>query len=84
VGATVSAIINEQLFDELDAPVVRLCMEDAPVPYASEMEVRALARFGDPGARRPCTFGVFCGLLKSLTLCIVLPIALAVWGYLWA
>ena len=36
VGATMSALINETLFDELDAPVKRLCMEDAPVPYATE------------------------------------------------
>jgi pyruvate/2-oxoglutarate/acetoin dehydrogenase E1 component len=31
VGATVSALVSELLFDELDAPVMRLCMEDAPV-----------------------------------------------------
>jgi len=47
VGATVSALVNEQLFDELDGPVVRLCMEDAPVPYASEMEVEVVKRAKD-------------------------------------
>ena len=31
VGATISAIIGEQCYYELDAPVRRLCMEDAPV-----------------------------------------------------
>jgi pyruvate/2-oxoglutarate/acetoin dehydrogenase E1 component len=27
VGATMSALVSETLFDELDAPVLRLCME---------------------------------------------------------
>ena len=31
VGATISAAISEQCFDLLDAPVQRLCMDDAPV-----------------------------------------------------
>ena len=38
VGATISALISEQAFNLLDAPVRRLCMDDAPVPYASSME----------------------------------------------
>ena len=38
VGATLSAIVSENLFDELGGSVMRLCMEDAPVPYAGEME----------------------------------------------
>jgi pyruvate/2-oxoglutarate/acetoin dehydrogenase E1 component len=44
VGATVSALISEQCFDELDAPVRRLCMDDAPVPYASSMEKAVVKR----------------------------------------
>merc|ERR1711939_554985 len=47
VGATVSALISEQLFDELDAPVLRLCMDDAPVPYASSMETAVVKRGSD-------------------------------------
>merc|ERR1712157_619950 len=47
VGATVSARINEELFDLLDAPVKRLCMDDAPVPYASTMEVAVVKRGSD-------------------------------------
>ena len=47
VGATLSAIVAENLFDELDAPVMRLCMEDAPVPYASEMEKTVVKRADD-------------------------------------
>ncbi|CAL6405370.1 unnamed protein product [Bathycoccus prasinos] len=47
VGATLSAIVSENLFDELDAPVMRLCMEDAPVPYAGEMEKEVVKRASD-------------------------------------
>ena len=47
VGATISARIHEELFDLLDAPVRRLCMEDAPVPYASSMEVAVVKRGSD-------------------------------------
>merc|ERR1719310_896074 len=47
VGATISAMVNEQCFDLLDAPVKRLCMDDAPVPYASSMEVAVVKRGSD-------------------------------------
>jgi pyruvate/2-oxoglutarate/acetoin dehydrogenase E1 component len=47
VGATVSALIHEELFDLLDAPVKRLSMTDAPVPYASSMEVAVVKRGSD-------------------------------------
>jgi len=47
VGATVSARISEECFDLLDAPVRRLCMDDAPVPYASTMEVAVVKRGSD-------------------------------------
>jgi len=47
VGATVSAMISEQLYDELDGPVKRLCMDDAPVPYASSMEKAVVKRASD-------------------------------------
>ena len=36
--ALTSSAGRQELFDELDAPVRRLCMDDAPVPYASSME----------------------------------------------
>ena len=42
-----SALVSETLFDELDAPVMRLCMEDAPVPYAGEMEKEVVKRASD-------------------------------------
>merc|ERR1712127_1063145 len=47
VGATISARISEDCFDLLDAPVKRLCMDDAPVPYASTMEVAVVKRGSD-------------------------------------
>lgn len=47
VGATISAQVSEELFDLLDAPVKRLCMDDAPVPYASSMEVAVVKRSSD-------------------------------------
>lgn len=47
VGATISAIISEEMFDELDAPVKRLCMDDAPVPYATSMEKAVVKRGED-------------------------------------
>ena len=47
VGASISAILSEDMFDELDAPVVRLCMDDAPVPYASSMEKSVVKRAED-------------------------------------
>lgn len=47
VGATISAQISEELFDLLDAPVNRLCMGDAPVPYASTMEGAVVKRGSD-------------------------------------
>ncbi len=38
VGAEISASINERLFDELDAPVLRLSSQDIPTPYNGMME----------------------------------------------
>jgi len=47
VGATISALVSEELFDLLDAPVNRLCMDDAPVPYAETMEKGVVKRGSD-------------------------------------
>jgi len=38
----VAAIIMEQAFDDLDAPVARVCGADVPIPYAKELEQAAL------------------------------------------
>ncbi|MBI4290739.1 MAG: alpha-ketoacid dehydrogenase subunit beta [Betaproteobacteria bacterium] len=42
----VSAIIMEQAFDELDAPVARVCSAEVPMPYAKHMEEAALPQAG--------------------------------------
>ena len=47
VGATISAAISEKHFDLLDAPVLRLCMANAPVPYASSIEKTVVKRGAD-------------------------------------
>ena len=38
IGAELTALINDQLFDELDAPVMRLSSEDIPTPYNGTLE----------------------------------------------
>ncbi|TVQ43125.1 MAG: alpha-ketoacid dehydrogenase subunit beta [Gloeocapsa sp. DLM2.Bin57] len=38
VGAELIALINEQLFDELDAPPLRLSSQDIPTPYNGTLE----------------------------------------------
>ncbi|MGL6340850.1 MAG: transketolase C-terminal domain-containing protein, partial [Waterburya sp.] len=38
IGAELVALINEQLFDELDAPVLRLSSQDIPTPYNGGLE----------------------------------------------
>jgi len=57
VGATISAQVSEELFDMLDSPVKRLCMDDAPVPYASSMEKAVVKRGSDlvEGVYELCT-----------------------------
>ena len=43
-AAEVSAQIMENAFDELDAPVSRVCSAEVPMPYAKHMEDAALPR----------------------------------------
>lgn len=38
IGAELVASINERLFDELDAPVLRLSSQDIPTPYNGTLE----------------------------------------------
>ena len=40
-GAEIAASITENMFDELDAPVVRVTGEDVPMPYARNLELLA-------------------------------------------
>jgi pyruvate dehydrogenase E1 component beta subunit len=41
-AAEVSAQIMERAFDELDAPVARVCSVEVPMPYAKHLEDAAL------------------------------------------
>ena len=47
VGAQISSIINEQAFDDLDAPVLRISAIDAPAIYSPALEARQLPRPSD-------------------------------------
>ena len=40
-GAEISARLQEEAFDELDAPVLRVTGEDVPMPYARNLELLA-------------------------------------------
>ncbi|MDD3181661.1 MAG: pyruvate dehydrogenase complex E1 component subunit beta [Alphaproteobacteria bacterium] len=42
IGAEIAALMMEQAFDYLDAPVVRVTGADAPIPYAFNLEKLAL------------------------------------------
>ena len=42
IASEVSAIVMEQGFDDLDAPVLRVTNEDVPMPYAANLERLAL------------------------------------------
>ena len=44
VGAELVALINEQLFDELDAPVLRLSSQDIPTPYNGKLEALTIVQ----------------------------------------
>ena len=42
IASEIIAICMEEGFDDLDAPVVRVCNEDVPLPYAANLEKLAL------------------------------------------
>ena len=42
IGAELCAVAMEQAFDDLDAPVARVCGADVPMPYAANLEKLAL------------------------------------------
>ena len=47
IGSEIAAIIMEQAFDWLDAPVARVAAVDVPLPYAANLEVLALPQSED-------------------------------------
>jgi pyruvate dehydrogenase E1 component beta subunit len=42
IASEIAAIVMEEGFDDLDAPVLRVCNEDVPLPYAANLEKLAL------------------------------------------
>jgi pyruvate dehydrogenase E1 component beta subunit len=42
IASEISALCMEQGFDHLDAPVLRVCNQDVPLPYAANLEKAAL------------------------------------------
>ena len=38
VGAQIAALVQEEAFDDLDAPIVRVSQADVPMPYAKNLE----------------------------------------------
>jgi len=47
VGAEVSALISEEAFEELDAPVKRLTAPDVPIPFSPPLEQAVLPQVDD-------------------------------------
>ena len=50
IGAELAAVMMEQAFDWLDAPVARVCAADVPLPYAANLEALALPQPDDVAA----------------------------------
>ena len=42
IGAEIAAMLNEEAFDDLDAPVTRLSLSDIPIPYADNLEAASI------------------------------------------
>ena len=47
IGAELAAIMMEEAFDHLDAPVIRVTGKDVPMPYAANLEKLALPQAKD-------------------------------------
>ncbi len=56
IGSEIAAVIMEQGFDLLDAPLVRVTGKDVPMPYAANLEKLALPQVDDvvAAARQVC------------------------------
>jgi len=50
IGAEIAAVMMEQAFDWLDAPVARVAGKDVPMPYAANLEHLALPQAADIAA----------------------------------
>jgi len=52
IGAQIAAMIQEEAFDDLDAPILRVTQADVPMPYAKNLE--ALAKPSAQGVIDAC------------------------------
>ena len=56
IASEITAIVMEEGFDDLDAPVLRVTNEDVPLPYAANLEKAALIKVDDviEAAKKVC------------------------------
>ncbi|RZI46790.1 alpha-ketoacid dehydrogenase subunit beta, partial [Rickettsiales endosymbiont of Peranema trichophorum] len=47
IGAEIAAIVQEQAFDYLDAPIKRVTAKDVPLPYAANLETASIPQVQD-------------------------------------
>jgi len=47
IAGEIAAIINEEAFDSLDGPIVRITSQDSPVPFSPPQEEYFLPKIGD-------------------------------------
>lgn len=47
IAGEIAAIINEEVFDELDAPIVRIASRDTPVPFSPPLEAVFMPNVAD-------------------------------------
>jgi pyruvate dehydrogenase E1 component beta subunit len=46
-ASEVAAVVQEDAYDDLDAPVLRVTTEDVPLAYAAELELEAIPKEED-------------------------------------
>jgi 2-oxoisovalerate dehydrogenase E1 component beta subunit len=47
IAGEISAVINEEAFDHLDGPIVRITAQDSPVPFSPPQEEYFLPKVSD-------------------------------------
>ena len=59
IGSEMAALMMEKSFDCLDAPLIRVCGEDVPMPYAANLEALALPQAANivKAAKKVCYQG---------------------------